>query len=50
MSGMQVLQKAATMLMQKNGTQQIRNTPIIMPGNGFFALFLMCLVITDWEY
>lgn len=31
MSGMQVLQKAATMLMQKKGTQQIRKTPMMMP-------------------
>lgn len=28
---MQVLQKAATMLTQKNGTQQMRNTPMIIP-------------------
>lgn len=29
--GMQVLQKAATILTQKNGTQQIKKTPIMIP-------------------
>ena len=31
MPGMQVLQKAAIMLTQKNGTQQRRKVPIITP-------------------
>lgn len=33
MGGMQVLQKAATIFTQKNGTQQIKNTPMMIPVN-----------------